>query len=417
MKKLSFVTKSLLSSLVCVSTVSLISCGNADNPTPDTPVVVVPNVPGIPSDDSATPNPAVLPDEINAVLPNFSYSVDKENGFMVIRFDMTGIQDPNNPNEWVRLYGPADSQQNVWLEVDDVPKGFSIYNTIDGTSQQQAPVDLVFLVDNSSSMSEEANAIARDIIEWSKELSKTLDVRFGCVGYGGFVSGAINLTTAENMETWLNKSTGIMRTRDFADETEEKTQALREAAAGTEYRVVSTSYSYTSKYAPDYYECGVVALRFANDKFSFRQGANRVYVNLTDEPNQPNGKTEQFGTRWVKENWASIQGTIHTVYTQGASWVNSYERYLDQNYPWDLSVYTGGTMLFTNSNFRDANGKDVKLSDLPVSSALQNSYVIKFTNIEEIFDGQQHKVKITVKTTGEGGAIVAEQTFYIVFQI
>ena len=59
----------------------------------------------------------------------------------------------------------------------------------------------------------------------------------------------------------------------------------------------------------------------------------------------------------------------------------------------------------------------VKLSDLPVSSALQNSYVIKFTNIEEIFDGQQHKVKITVKATGTNGAVIAEQTFYIVFQI
>jgi len=419
MKKLNFLTQSLVAGLVCVSAVALTSCDNADNPTPDAPVVVVPNVPGIPSDGSATPNPVVLPEEINAVLPNFNYSVDKENGFLVIRFDMTGIQDPNNPNEWVRLYGPGDAQQNVWLEIDDKPKGFSIYNTIDGTSQQQAPVDLVFLVDNSSSMSEEANAIARDIIEWSKELSKTLDVRFGCVGYGGFVSGAINLTTAEKMETWLNKSTGIMRTRDFADETEEKAQALREAAAGTDYRVVGTGYKYTNKYDPDYYECGVVALRFANDKFSFRPGANRVYVNLTDEPNQPNGKNELFSTQWVKEkaNWSSIQGTIHTVYTESASWANSYQQYIDKDYPWDLSLYTGGTMLFTNSNFRDANGKDVKLSDLPVSSALQNSYVIKFTNIEEIFDGQQHKVKITVKATGTDGAVIAEQTFYIVFQI
>lgn len=411
MKKITSVCKSLAIGLMGVAFFA--ACSNSDNPSTE-PVVVVPNVPGIPSDDSATPNPVVLPEELNTVLPNFNYSVDRENGFFVIRFDMNGIQDPNNPSEWVRLYGPGDSQQNVWLEVDDKPKGFSIYNTIDGTSQEQAPVDLVFLVDNSSSMSEEANAIARDIIEWSKELSKTLDVRFGCVGYGGFVSGAINLTTAEKMEEWLNKSTGIMRTRDFADETPEKAQALKDAAATDEYRVVSTYYSYERRYDPDYEECGVVALRFANDKFSFRTGANRIYVNLTDEPNQPNGKDAEFSTKWVKENWTSTMGTIHTVWTRSA--YDRPEDNVDRDYPWDLSFYTGGTILCTSSSFRDSNGNDVRLSDLPVSSAIMNSYVIKFTNIEEIFDGNEHKIKITVKSVGSDGSVVAEKVFYIKFE-
>lgn len=416
MKRTTFVTKSLLAGFVCAGALTLASCGQADNPTPDTPVVVVPNVPGIPSDGSATPNPSVLPEEINAVLPNFSYSVDKENGFMVIRFDMTGIQDPNNPSKWVRLFGPGSAQQNVWLEIDDAPKGFSIYNTIDGTSQEQAPVDIVFLVDNSTSMSEEADAIARDIIDWSKELSATLDVRFGCVGYGGFISGAIDLSSAEEIEAWLNESKnghtgGVWRTRNYSNE------VLSAAALGTEYRVVGTSYTWKTRGNPDTNECGVLALRFANDLFSFRTGANRVYVNLTDEPNQPADKADLYGTQWVKENWTSTQGTIHTVYTQSASWANSYMNNLDRNYPWDLSVYTGGTMLFTNANFRDLSGNNVHLSDLPVSAALMNSYVIRFTNIEEIFDGQQHKVKITVKSLGEDGAVVAEQTFYITFQI
>lgn len=417
-------TKSLALGFACASSLMFSACSQSDNPAtpnqPDQPIVVVPSVPGIPSDDSATPNPELLPEELNAVLPNFSYSVDKENGWLVVRFDMTGIQDPNSPGEWVRLYGPGDSRQDVWLSVDGKPKGFSIYNTIDESKQEQAPVDLVFLVDNSTSMSEEANAIYRDILEWSAQLSKTLDVRFACVGYGGFVSGAINLTTADELKkyleekSWLSSCDGIWRTRGFVGEDAE---ILEAAANDPNYRVVGTSYRYTAWSAPDASECGVMALRYANDHFKFRSGANRVYVNLTDERNQPGSKTELFSTQWVKDNWTPTQGTIHTVYTQSSSWVNRWENNVGINYPWDLSVYTGGTMLFTNSTFRDSSDKEVKLSDLPVSAALMNSYVIKFTNVEELFDGQEHLVKITVKSVGENGAVLAEKEFIVVFSI
>lgn len=60
------------------------------------------------------------------------------------------------------------------------------YNNSDNEENRVLAADVVFLVDNSGSMGEEANAIARDIIDWAEKLAaSSLDVRFGCVGYDG----------------------------------------------------------------------------------------------------------------------------------------------------------------------------------------------------------------------------------------
>ena len=177
--------------MIAAGLFSLASCTVEDNGS--TGVITVP---GIPADTEADPNPT-LPDAPNTNVANINYVVETaSNGNKVIRFDLTGIQSPENPTEWLRLYGTNTSEQNIWISIDDLPKGFTIENTIDSEEQVSA-VDLVFLVDNSGSMGEEADAVAKEILDWSKMLSKTLDMRFGCVGYDydGKVNGAINITS------------------------------------------------------------------------------------------------------------------------------------------------------------------------------------------------------------------------------
>jgi hypothetical protein len=372
-----------------------------NNENPIVEDVNAPYVPGIPMDDIATPNPELDLTELNTVIPNLNYTVDDVNGWAVIRLDLTGVKDPYT-NDWVKLYGPGSTQgkQNVWLSLDGKPKGFSLYNTIDDADDKElSAVDIVFLVDNSGSMGEEANAIAEDIKSWADELGGTLDVQFGCVGYDGAITGAINITTADKLKEYLDYSSGTGRTYHFGgpDADELKSKVGPYATGGGSWN-----------------ECGTAALRFADENFSFRPGANRVYVNFTDEPNQPGGKAD-YSTLWVKENWKSTQGTIHTIYSDGTWWANNYMNYVDKDYPWDLSIYTDGTMLFTSSNFIDINGNRIKLSDLPVSGALLNSYIIKFTNCEEVFDGQPHNVKITVKSESPNGEILADKEFNMVF--
>lgn len=376
--------------MIAAGLFSLASCTVEDNGS--TGVITVP---GIPADTEADPNPT-LPDAPNTNVANINYVVETaSNGNKVIRFDLTGIQSPENPTEWLRLYGTNTSEQNIWISIDDLPKGFTIENTIDSEEQVSA-VDLVFLVDNSGSMGEEADAVAKEILDWSKMLSKTLDMRFGCVGYdyGGEVNGAINMCGINEIDAFLNRSGkyGIDRTMGF--------EGPDKDVLAKEYARYSTGTWYAD-------ECGVSSLRYADDLFNFRKNTNRVYVNFTDEPNYPQGH-EPMSTQWVKDpnNWPTTKGTIHTIYS--STYVNWTERPLWEEYPWNLSAYTGGTEIKTNSSF-----SGVSLSTLPITGALQNSYIIKFTNVESLFDGQPHKIKITILSPN--GTVRAEKEYVVTF--
>ena len=378
--------------MIAAGLFSLASCTVEDNGS--TGVITVP---GIPADTEADPNPT-LPDAPNTNVANINYVVETaSNGNKVIRFDLTGIQSPENPTEWLRLYGTNTSEQNIWISIDDLPKGFTIENTIDSEEQVSA-VDLVFLVDNSGSMGEEADAVAKEILDWSKMLSKTLDMRFGCVGYdyNGEVNGAINMCGINEIDAFLNRSGkyGIYRTMGFE---------------GPDKDVLAKEYARYSTGTWSADECGVSSLRYADDLFNFRKNTNRVYVNFTDEPNYPQGH-EPMSTQWVKDpnNWPTTKGTIHTIYS--STYVNWTERPLWEEYPWNLSAYTGGTEIKTNSSF-----SGVSLSTLPITGALQNSYIIKFTNVESLFDGQPHKIKITILSPN--GTVRAEKEYVVTFKI
>jgi hypothetical protein len=66
-------------------------------------------------------------------------------------------------------------------------------------------------------------------------------------------------------------------------------------------------------------------------------------------------------------------------------------------------------MKFVPSSF-----SGVTLDDLPITGALQNSYIIRFTNVQGVLDGQPHRVHITVRST-DGVSVLADKEVEIVF--
>lgn len=373
-------TKAFSFILAAAVTVSLSSCLDKGDETINlgSPENLVAD---IPSDNDADPNPII--GETTTNIPNIQYSVVEEDGSAVMRIDMTGVQG-NSLGDWLRLLGTNEPGQNVWVEVDGQSKGIRVYNTSDNQGQRVLPVDIVFLVDNSGSMSEEADVLARDITDWAQSLERSqLDVRFGCVGYDGEITGEVDVTSYSTLAGWLNRTgyPGTNRTVGFNE------IYLQNYASA--YRTGGSSSN----------ECGMAALWFAADHFSWRKNASRVFVNFTDEPNQPAG-IERFSVESLLSDWDTSLGTIHTVFSGGKE--NSRE------YNYLMSQYTGGTVINTDGKFTG-----VTLSSLPVTGALQNSYVIRFTNIEDLFDGLPHEVKITIVSTD--GAVMAERIFYIVF--
>lgn len=378
-----------IGALSFISVTMLTSCVSDDD---NTIVLESDNNTGIPSDALAGENPTI--GSSTTSIPNIQYTVEEDGNDAIVRIDMTGVQDADS-YDWLRLIGTAKDGQNIWLSVDGKPKGILVYNNADNNGGENGlTADLVFLVDNSGSMGDESNAIARDIISWSESLEKSsLDIKFGCVGYAenGYINGAINLSSANELSAFLNRSTGTSRTIGFAGNDASSLQL----AASTFDKVRG--------------ECGGMALRYADKNIKFRAGSNRIYVNFTDEPNQPNNNMEYSVEYFANQyNWSTRQGTVHTVFSESVTYYDSYWRDYYQEKPWLISEYTGGTILFTSSNF-----SGVTLSSLPVTGAMTNSYVIRFTNVSEFMDGKPHLVKITILSAD--GKTRAEREFYIVF--
>ncbi len=324
------------------------------------------NISGIPLDEEAGETPTII--ENTVVLPDFISILEKDEstGYYMININITGISD--GESGYLDLKGTGDTGQNVWLEFDKAPKGILVEKV---SSSTRAMNDIVFLVDNSGSMSEEANAIATSIQAWATELNDAgIDAQFGCVGYNGYIYGALDLTDVSGISDYLNRTTGTSRTVGFEDD-----EFLSSMASESTYRTT-------------YGECGVVALRFANDLFSFRDGSNRIYVNFTDEPNQTNGD-ENNSVEYVNQASWSGKGTVHTVFS-ATSCNTSYNNNED---PRLMSTYTGGTSMDVDSSFTG-----VTLSSLPVSEAIQNSYIIRFTNIENyVGTGSAYDVMLVIK--------------------
>lgn len=61
---------------------------------------------------------------------------------------------------------------------------------------------------------------------------------------------------------------------------------------------------------------GGIMLHYADENFTFREGANRFYVYFTDEPNQPGGNAPWSVLTVNKDsgdyNWDSSKGVVYT---------------------------------------------------------------------------------------------------------
>lgn len=351
----------------------------------------------IPRDEDATEAPEVS--DPNAKLSNPQVQVCEQDGYQYLSIDMTGVWNESAAS-WLELSGTKTAEQNLWITVDGQPKGVDVYNNALDNSRKLL-TDVVFLVDNSGSMDDEAEAIANSIIAWSQLLSESgLDVQVGCVGYGdstNAIDGAFNMDTPEALEAWMKSNGyGTNRTHRFGGE---DAAVLSTLAASKDYQNGS------------YNECGMVALHFAHDNFDFRGGANRVYVNFTDEPNQPAG-IEKWSVEYLNpenNNWRSNYGTVHSVFSDesGENYCNWTNLYAER--PWLMADYTGGTKLFTDRRFTNFT-----LENLPVTGAMQNSYVMRITNIANLLDGQEHQITITVFT--KDGAVMACKTIIFKFE-
>lgn len=334
----------------------------------------------IPADNLAGEAPVITEEEITFNMPTSisPMQADPENK-NIGRFSLAGI---NTNGEWLELHGTQEVNQNVWLEINGKQKGVKVYNGEENLLSK-AKADVIFLIDNSGSMDEEANKVAEEVIRWSEKLSLTMDVQFGCVGIDHYyINGALNITDVNTLHDYLNVSSGTSRTAHFGE---------RMATPPADYSVLKQS---ANNYNNAGGECGGIMLHYADENFTFRKGANRFYVYFTDEPNQP-GRDYRWSVLSVDKqseyyNWDASKGVIYTVFSDEYS---SPENWTDWGYdenPYLFSEYTGGTILTTGSDF------DINLDELPITGAITQSFVFTFNITPDLVAGNEYDVVITI---------------------
>ncbi len=359
---------------------------------------------GIPTDVQAGTPPTILAGEETFTMPTSisALSIDPNNS-RVGRFNLAGIR--TNTGEWLELYGTGDEKQNVWVEINGKQKGIKVINgeEVATRSRSNSPVskakaDIIFLVDNSGSMSEEANKVAEEIIRWSDKLSQTMDVKFGCVGIDHrYINGALNITDAVTLSEYLNCSSGVRRTQHYG---ESMTHVPADMAD-----LKQKAQGYTNAGG----ECGGIMLHYADENFTFREGANRFYVYFTDEPNQPGGNAPWSVLTVNKDsgdyNWDSSKGVIYTVYSglnlygDPHGWQNWYVK----EDPTLFSTYTGGQIIETTGAF------EISLDELPVTGAITQSFIIQFNITPDLTVGGVYDVTILIYSSD--GSIKSQYTY------
>ena len=324
---------------------------------------------GIPPDPGGSLPPVVF----NNLNPTATFEVSEYNEY-IIRTNVTGLIDPvtGDPIELV-------ANENVFLEEDGTVKGLRVTKVgVDNILR----ADVVFTIDVSGSMAQEANAVATGIVALAQVLEASgLDVRFGCVGYSGYVYGGINFTDAAGLEAFLSDrpghESGTTRPTGFAGA---DSAALHEEAINWAIGVGG--------------ENGVVGVLFADSFYTWRGGAQRHFINFTDEPTQP-GDIYQWGT----ENMCEVIGgraTVHTVFSEDTMAYMWSE--LNAERPWWMSECTGGTVVYI-----DNLASNLDLSSLPIVGSLSSSYLIEFITTDPY---GTHTIRIVIKVDGADGMVI-----------
>jgi hypothetical protein len=326
--------------------------------------------------------PQVRVNNLSNSIPNVSV----EQAGTRASFIMTGVFDPVL-KDFMDLQGSSQAGQNIWLEEDGQRRGVAV-RQLEQTGRP-LPVDIVFVIDNSGSMWQEADSIASQIVRFTNLLvSKNLDVKFGCIGQFGLINGALNLTDNASIAAYLNRPgiRGTARTIGFSgpDATTLQTKAR----------------NYQQNLASN--ENSIVGLFFANEHFNWRPDASRLYIIFTDAVTHTNGNAV-FNNANFRRVWQAGQGTVHGVFSLDDTYWNgsvpdtarfmrtppyTYGRPWDR--PWELVQATGGTMQFIRSDCRD-----LSLVNLPVTQALSNLYLVEFCTA--VATAQEHSLKITLR--------------------
>ena len=101
-------------------------------------------------------------------------------------------------------------------------------------------------------------------------------------------------------------------------------------------------------------------------------------------------------------NWDASRGVIYTVYSSYDD-PHKYQNWLYDEDPTLFSTYTGGQILKTTGDF------NISLSELPVTGAITQSFIIQFNITPDLTVGGTYDVTIIIYSPD--GTIKSQYTY------
>lgn len=251
------------------------------------------------------------------------------------------------------------------------------------TTTTASKIDMVFILDNTGSMSGRIIAAKNSIAAFATSLEAAgADVKFGAVSFGDDLTeqSTLDCTTATAMKTWLTALSGVG------------------GGDGPENPLSSMKYAY--------------------DNFTFRSGAQKVFIVIIDTTAHQAGDGTAFCAETLASAEASLAGnaTVYAVspkedsdsYPSPAANTGTADiRWLVDGFGW-FSGVTSTTYGVTHTSYTGTGGKwielpasgDIDLTTLGISTTVTKGYTLSFTYKPTAIG--TYYIHVLVDTNGDG---------------
>lgn len=244
---------------------------------------------------------------------------------------------------------------------------------VEGMQSTDIGVDLVFIQDLSSSMDRAIIGVRNSVLSFAENLSSAgINIQFASVGYSG--NGSIaSSPSGEPFEM-------IGPIQDFTDVNTFQNHVRNE------WRAIGGA---------DAPENGLEAIEYAHSNLSWRTGAARVYIDITDISHHSENTTCNDSGPCSDQNLESIvalignTSVVHAVAPSSVSTRNANGG-LD---PWELAEATGGVKLVLPSN------GNVNLTSIGIAEAVGQSIAFRFRSMTS--EQAVHSLRIRAEINGK----------------
>lgn len=249
------------------------------------------------------------------------------------------------------------------------------------TSEGAIGIDLVFIQDLSGSMGGAITGVRNSVISFADQLaSRGLDIRIGSVGYSG--PTLIPSTPAGSISEYLGP------VQDLTDPASFQTHVNEQWVASG---------------GGDAPENGLEAIEYAHENLSWRPGATRVMILITDISLHWSGSSCGCSDQTIESIAALIGGStvVHAVAPESAVY-RTLDGGLD---PWLLAEATGGAQLALGA------GGVVDLNALEIEAVLAETIRLTFQSATTENVAHDLRVRVTLPD-GAASELVAEGIRY-----